>query len=233
MQSVHQITPQPQATGGLPRRPREIPVLLFLAGERITCLFWSFVSTLRLKLVLRLLRCPYGEQLYADGPVVIRIRRTGSVRLGRNIKIHSRFRSNLVGLNGPAVLHCIRDGRISIGDNSGFSSTVFSSRTSIQVGSNVKIGGNVRIYDHDFHSSDWQVRRDWVADRENCPSAPVVIGDDVFIGANVIILKGVSIGDRCIVGAGAVVGLKNIPPDSLVAGNPARIIKTLAAPGPP
>jgi acetyltransferase-like isoleucine patch superfamily enzyme len=57
----------------------------------------------------------------------------------------------------------------------------------------------------------------------------VVIGDDVFIGANSIILKGVTVGDRCVIGAGTVVSLKDIPPDSLVAGNPARIIRSLRA----
>ena len=55
---------------------------------------------------------------------------------------------------------------------------------------------------------------------------PVRIGDDVFIGKNAIILPGVTIGSRVIVGAGAVVG-KDVPDNSVVAGNPARIIRSL------
>jgi acetyltransferase-like isoleucine patch superfamily enzyme len=106
---------------------------------------------------------------------------------------------------------------------------VFSSRNDIRVGSNVKIGGNARIYDHDYHALDYLSRRDPEQDFDQEKSAPVVIGDDVFIGANSIILKGVTIGDRSIIGAGSVVSLKDIPPDSLVAGNPARIIRNLAA----
>jgi acetyltransferase-like isoleucine patch superfamily enzyme len=90
------------------------------------------------------------------------------------------------------------------------------------------MGGNVRIYNHDYHALDYRARRDPVADAAGCQSAPVVIGDDVFIGVNAIILKGVTIGDRSIVGAGAVVSLKTIPTDSLVVGNPARIVKRLA-----
>ena len=93
----------------------------------------------------------------------------------------------------------------------------------------MKIGGNVRIYDHDFHAVNYLARRDSQLDMTQCKSAPVVIGDDVFIGANSIILKGVTIGDRSIIGAGSVVSLKEIPPDSLVAGNPARILRNLAA----
>jgi len=55
----------------------------------------------------------------------------------------------------------------------------------------------------------------------------VGIGDDILVGANAIILKGVAIGDRSVIGAGAVVSLKHIPPDSLVGGNPAQIIRSL------
>ncbi|RWR08143.1 acyltransferase [Paenirhodobacter populi] len=56
--------------------------------------------------------------------------------------------------------------------------------------------------------------------------APVVIGDDVFIGRGATILPGVTIGSRVIVGAGSVVG-KDVPPNSVVVGNPARVIRTL------
>jgi len=79
----------------------------------------------------------------------------------------------------------------------------------------------VRTYDHDFHSLDYLERRS-LSDVKNAASKPIVIGDDVFIGANSIILKGVKIGDRSIVGAGSVVANKEIPPDSLVMGNPAK-----------
>ena len=119
----------------------------------------------------------------------------------------------------------------SIGNNSGCSSTVFSSRSRIQIGDNVNIGGNVRIYDHDFHALSHLDRRGGPADRRNTKTAPVVIGNDVFIGVNAIILKGVHIGDRSVIGAGTVVTLKEIPPDSLVAGNPARILRSLQSGG--
>jgi acetyltransferase-like isoleucine patch superfamily enzyme len=212
--------------------PVEIPVGTMLLMDTLVCWVVRPVSTWRLKLALLWLGCSYGRGLHADGRVVVRVRYRGSITIGQNVMINSRFLSNLVGMTGPTIFHCIRDGRISIGDNTGCSSTVFSSRNSIRVGSNVKIGGNVRIYDHDFHSTDHLVRRDSQQDMNQEKSDPVAIGDDVFIGANSIILKGVTIGDRSIIGAGSVVAIKSIPPDSLVAGNPARVIRNLAGGSP-
>jgi acetyltransferase-like isoleucine patch superfamily enzyme len=216
-------------TSNLDSRPVEIPVATMFLADWLVGWPVRLLSTLRLKLVLRWLGCPYGRSLMVDGRVVVQVRHRGSITIGNNVAIRSRFRSNLVGLTGPTVFQCIRDGRISIGDNTGCSSTVFSARSRIAVGRHVKIGGNVRIYDHDFHAVDHLARRDPQQDTAQCKSAPVVIGDDVFIGANSIILKGVTIGDRSIIGAGSVVSLKEIPPDSLVAGNPARVIKNLGA----
>ena len=64
------------------------------------------------------------------------------------------------------------------------------------------------------------------ASKERFKSAPIVIEDDVWVGAHSIILKGVTIGARSIIGAGSVV-TKNIPPDCVAAGNPCRVIKSL------
>jgi acetyltransferase-like isoleucine patch superfamily enzyme len=218
-------TRQPQTGSG----PVEIPVgTLFLADTLVSWVSQP-LSAWRLKLALRWLGCSYGRGLCVDGRVVVRVRHRGSITIGENVRINSRFLSNLVGMTGPTVFHCIRDGHISIGNNSGCSSTVFSSRNSIRVGHNVKIGGNVRIFDHDFHALDYLARRDPMQEVLHFKSAPVVIGDDVFVGTNSIILKGVTVGDRSIIGAGSVVSLKEIPPDSLVVGNPARVIKRLRA----
>jgi acetyltransferase-like isoleucine patch superfamily enzyme len=209
------------------RRDKLLRVGLFFAWDWLAALLVTTVSTLRLKLTLRWLGCHFGRGLRADGRVVVRVRHAGAVTLGDNVMLRSRFMSNLAGLTGPTILHCIRDGRISIGNNSGCSGNVLSSRSSITIGANVNLGINVRIYDHDFHALDFATRRDSARDAKECRTAPVVIGNDAFIGANAIILKGVTIGDRSVVGAGSVVTLREVPPDSLVAGNPARIIRSL------
>lgn len=83
----------------------------------------------------------------------------------------------------------------------------------------------MKIYSSDFHSLNYMDRRDHKeADCQNRNSAPVVIGDDCFIGAGTIILKGVVIGCRTIVGAGSVV-TKSLPEDCIAGGNPCKIIK--------
>ncbi len=100
--------------------------------------------------------------------------------------------------------------------------------SSVTIGNHCLIASDVRISDYDGHPVDA------VARRTGLPSPPegirpVVIGDDVWIGNMATILKGVTIGDRSIVGAGAVV-TRDVPPDVVVAGNPARIVKQLSPP---
>ncbi|MGO9243484.1 MAG: acyltransferase [Verrucomicrobiia bacterium] len=207
----------------------DFPAHLFVLFDIVVGHLSTFFWTLQTKLLLLLLGCPYGRNLRVDGRVIVRVARRGAIRLGQNVTINSRTGSNLVGRTNPTILHCMGDGHITFGDNSGCSFAALSSKSSIRIGQHVNIGGNARIYDHDYHALDYLSRRDAMADLAACKTAPVVIGDDILIGANAIILKGVAIGDRSIVGAGSVVALKEIPPDSLVAGNPARVVKRLGA----
>lgn len=176
-----------------------------------------------LRLMLNLYGCSYGPNLTADGLPIIRMHRRGRLSFGRNCKLNSRLRSNLVGGCHPVILDCRYNGRIVFGDNSGCSFAVLSSRSSIRIGNNVKTGGNVRIYDHDFHSLNPYARRG--PERfSDIPTKPICIGDDVFIGANSIILKGVTVGDRAIIGAGSVVSC-DVPADEVWAGSPARKVR--------
>lgn len=99
---------------------------------------------------------------------------------------------------------------------------------SIRIGRHCLLATGVLIYDLDGHPLD-AVRRRAGEPTPADAIAPVVIGDDVWIGFGALILKGVTIGDRAIVAAQSVV-TKDVPADAVVAGNPARIVKDLPTP---
>lgn len=133
-------------------------------------------------------------------------------------------------------------GHVSVGDHSYIGASTFISRSSITVGNNVTIAWGCTVYDHDSHSVDYRLRRKDIDDELRdmrggvsfiknkdwgvVASKPIVICDDAWIGMNCIILKGVTIGEGAVVGAGSVV-TKDVPAWTLVAGNPARVIKEL------
>lgn len=83
-------------------------------------------------------------------------------------------------------------------------------------------GPGTKIVDNDSH----RISIDVIERRKTPNSAPIIIGDNVWVGMNALILKGVEIGENAIVAAYSVV-TKNVPENTLVAGNPAKILKTL------
>jgi acetyltransferase-like isoleucine patch superfamily enzyme len=180
--------------------------------------------TLLSRMILRLAKCAVGEGLVVDGPLFLRMREPGSITLGVGVAIRSRFAGNLIGMTGPSVLDTSGGGTIVVGDYTGMSSIVISSRAEVRIGRYAKFGPNVRIFDTNFHSLDWAKRQTFLDDQADTTSSPVRIGDDVFVGTNAMILKGVTIGDRAIIGAGSVV-TKDVPADSIAAGNPAVVIR--------
>lgn len=147
------------------------------------------------------------------------------ITIGENVVFNSCQRNNLVGLTGATIIDNRLGGKIAIGNACGFSSVVISSKSTISIGGNVMVGGNVRIFDHDFHSMNSLIRGTY-EDSASARTKPVVIEDDCFIGTNAIILKGTHLGARTIVSAGSVVFGLATPPDSLVKGNPAKVVQT-------
>ena len=88
----------------------------------------------------------------------------------------------------------------------------------------LKSGGGSILIDTDAHSLDYQTRRNTDVDSRYARSAPIVIEDDVLIGTGCIVLKGVIIGARSVIGAGSVV-TKSVPADCIAAGNPCKVIR--------
>ena len=149
-----------------------------------------------------------------------------SISIGKNVDLRSSMISNSAGCFHPVVLSARKRGNIRIGNNCGISGSVIVSEDSVTLGNNVLVGVNCVITDTDFHSVAAEVRRAPSADKEKHCTKPVVIEDDVWLGMNVIVLKGVTIGSGSVIAAGSVV-VKDIPPGSLAGGNPAEVIKKL------
>lgn len=97
---------------------------------------------------------------------------------------------------------------------------IFLDCAPIEVGDDVQIGPAVQLYTAQ-HPLDADLRRSGLES-----ARPIRIGNDVWIGGGAVVLPGVTIGERSIVGAGSVV-VHSVPPDSVVVGNPARIVRTL------
>lgn len=129
-------------------------------------------------------------------------------------------------------------GTIRIGNRSYIGASHLVCHTGIDIGDDVIISWGVTIVDHDSHALDWARRRDdialWHAGRKNWDGvaiAPVVIEDRVWIGFGASILKGVRLGAGAVVGAQSVV-TRDVAPYTVVAGNPARVIRELPRPEP-
>lgn len=144
--------------------------------------------------------------------------RNSRIVIGENFTAISRIKDNSIGVPHKVIIRTVSDGaEIVIGRDVGVSGCVISAAKSIHIGDRVLIGSGALIFDSDLHPLEAGIRHG----RGVC--APIVIEEDVFIGARAIVLKGVTIGRGAIVGAGAVV-TKDVPPGARVAGNPARII---------
>lgn len=148
-----------------------------------------------------------GNGLYVVGRPVIT--GSGKIKAGDHLSLISRVRQ--IELNSVE-----KDSIISIGNNVLLSPGVtIVARKKIELGNHTLVGRDTIIWDSDWHGYDGQPRKD----------EAVKIGDHVWICSRVEILRGVSIGDNAIVGAGSVV-THDIPPNTLVAGNPAKKIRS-------
>ena len=144
-----------------------------------------------------------------ENNVLISRRRGGCIKFGKHVSLN---RNCQVAVTQGAT---VRIGSFSgIGDNN-----VIVARESITIGDNVMLGPNVCIYDHDHVFRKQGVMRDM-----GFETSPVVIEDNVWLGAGVIVLRGVTIGTGSVIAAGTVVN-KDIPPNSIVYNKRELIIK--------
>ncbi|SFK80976.1 Hexapeptide repeat of succinyl-transferase [Porphyromonadaceae bacterium KH3CP3RA] len=166
------------------------------------------------------------KKIVTNGIPFVSVAQKGKCVIGDNFFINNNLRGNPIGRVQRCILFVDNGAELIIGNNVGMSSTALVAKTSIHIGDNVKIGGGVCIYDTDFHSLDPEIRKDKTLDRVNTNNKPVVIGDNVFIGAHSTILKGVTVGNNSIIGACSVV-TKSIPENEIWGGNPAKFMKKI------
>jgi len=183
-------------------------------------------ALLRLLDAVALLRVRARGVATAGAGSVVSWRKVGfvgssSVTVGAGSICHAR-----IAFDGPAA-------SVRIGDRSYLGASTLVCRERIEIGDDVLVSWGATIVDHDSHAVAWHERSadvtDWLHGRKNWSHvriAPVRIGHRAWIGFNAIILRGVTIGDEAIVAAGAVV-TKDVPPRSVVAGNPARVVRSL------
>ena len=163
-----------------------------------------------------------GGNLRLLGRPIFEVAPDARVNIGSNVTMISAPAGNLSGLSKGCSIAVEPGAKLAIGDGCGFSGVSMYCALEISIGSHLTCGANVCIWDTDFHPLDAAARR--ANDRRAIARKPVLIGDDVFLGANVLVLKGARIGDRAIIGAGSVV-TGEVPADEIWAGNPARFVR--------
>ncbi|HMA54302.1 MAG TPA: acyltransferase [Acidobacteriota bacterium] len=142
------------------------------------------------------------------------------------MSLRSSIRSNPLSPNHPVVLSTRRPGaRITIGEDFAMTGGTICADTLIEIGDRVSIGANSIVIDTDFHPPSPDSRD---AAPNVGETAPTIIEDDVLIGANCTILKGVRLGRGCVIASGSVVG-HAVPSFALAGGVPATVITRYAS----
>jgi serine acetyltransferase len=158
-----------------------------------------------------------GKGTTFNGKTLLVRKPSTKIIIGKNCHFTSNYTTNLIGVNRRCIVAAHKEGSsVIIGNNCGFSGTVIGAFKSITLGNNVRCGANTLITDSDWHDDD---------PRAGEPKE-VVIEDNVWLGVNVVVLKGVTIGKNSVIGANSVV-TKSIPENVIAAGNPCKVIRSL------
>ena len=174
------------------------------------------------KMILAYRHVKYGKNLQIRGKIFCVSNSKDGIVIGDDVVINSCRKSNPIGGDTKTQLFARGNGKIQIGNGCGISNATLFAEESIILGDDVIIGGSTKIYDTDFHWLDLGKR----IREPGGITKPVEIKTGAFIGSHCIILKGVTIGEESIIGAGSVV-TKDVPDREIWAGNPAKFIRKL------
>jgi len=182
---------------------------------------FEILTTLYSKLVSRYWGVVLGGNCKFHGKIVFFRAKEAEIYIGKGCRFRSGFLTNFIGINRPCSIAAMKpNSKIEIGNNCGFSGTVIAASEHIKIGDNVMCGGNVTITDTDFHGISTDTRN------SSGLSHPVIIEDNVWLGLNVVVLKGVTIGQGSVIAVGSVVN-KSIPINVVAGGIPAVVIKKI------
>lgn len=172
------------------------------------------ISTAWCRIKMYLWGIEFGKGCRFGGNMIFYRAPGTSISIGRGCRFNSNSRFNFRGINHPSILQTVPGGKITIGDNCGFSGVSIISGCSVNIGNNVLCGANVTIGDRNNHENIF---------KEFQPQ-PVTIGDNVWVGMNSVVMRGVTIGENSIVGANSLI-TKSIPANVIAAGIPCKVIK--------
>lgn len=167
-----------------------------------------------------------GKNLIVQGNLYLKTGADSKGEIGDNCCFKSGRGINPLSRNIKTSIHIEDGASLIIGNNCGFSSVCLWVHQSIVIGNYVNIGADTILLDSDAHSLSFLDRRVDELDLKNKVNKPIIIGDDVLIGTRCVILKGVQIGARSIIGSGSIV-VSDIPEDCIAAGNPAKVIRRI------
>jgi acetyltransferase-like isoleucine patch superfamily enzyme len=183
---------------------------------------WATYPRVRLKFALNGIEWRQGWRFY--GMPIIQKHRHSWMSFGSGLRLRSSIRSNPLAPYHPVILSTRnKTSRLEVGVNFSMTGGTICTAETITVGNNVNVGSNSTLIDTDFHPLDPKVRH---LSPQDGLSAPINICDDVFIGMNCVVLKGVTIGQGSVIGTGSVVA-SDVPPHVIAAGNPARLVREL------
>lgn len=203
--------------------PRPIVVPMRWAFEAARETYYFGARVLVCEPMLKSYCKEYGEGV-RTGTFIHYIEGRGDILLGNNVLLDGK-------INIHFAARFTDNPTLRIGDGTGIGHECkLSIGKSITIGRQCRIAAGVMIFDSSGHPSDPEARREGQPPDEG-EVRPVVIEDNVWIGARAIISPGVTLGEGSVISAGAVV-LSDVPPYTVVAGNPARRIATLRADAP-
>lgn len=158
-----------------------------------------------------------GNKANFYGKVYFNRQKSSIISIGDNCTFRSSKTSNWIGVDRPCMISTQSGNSIiKIGNSCGFSGTVIGAFKGIYLGDNVRCGANTLITDSDWHLDDKRVGE----------PKEVFIEDNVWLGINSVVLKGVKIGKNTVIGANSVV-VKDIPANVIAAGNPCKVIRNI------